>query len=376
MINCLAYDSHRCKSCSLIKYNYEDGLTQKITFLSSYFDPNLFNKPIKSSPIIGYRNKAKFVIGGSLEDPIIGIPSINNNQLVSPLTDCPLHTDTINKLAQLIRSSIAQFKLTPYNIEKRTGEFKYLIISQGYKTNELSIRFGMRSLESFERVKKLYKLLLASNKNINVCSFEVQPKHASIFEGKEIFLSENKYIQHDFESIQLFSSTSNFFQVNSKVAKSLYDKINTRFQNENICISVDLFCGVGGFGQQLLKFSNQVYGIELNSVAIDCANYSVKSNNLSNIEFICDDANNFDKYIKGKVDLLVVNPPRRGIGAHLCELIKKINPKFLIYSSCNTKTLSKDINLLTTHYKIESITPVDMFPLTRHLEVLCILERI
>jgi 23S rRNA (uracil747-C5)-methyltransferase len=348
----------------------------KVDSLKEFFDKAKITVPIKSNKIIEYRNKAKFIVGGDLDNPVVGIPSPSNIKVVSPLVDCPLHTNSINNIALLIKDLICEYKLTPYDINSKSGEFKYLIISEGHETGELSIRFGMRSLESFERVSKLYSYLITTNPNLLVCSFEVQPKHAAIFEGEERFLSSKKYIQHDFGDIQLSSSTSNFFQVNSEVAKKLYDKVYARFKDENINTAVDLFCGVGGFAQQLSRFSSRVYGIEINQVAIDCAKHSASINNLKNIEFICDDANNFENHIKDEVDLVVVNPPRRGIGIDLCKIITKINPKFLVYSSCNPKTLAADIKILSRDYSIESLTPIDMFPLTNHLEVLCILVRI
>jgi len=375
MIDCKAFDSNRCKSCDLIKSPYEVGLNSKIDTLAEIFDQSKFLEPIRSEKIKEYRNKAKLVVGGDLNQPILGIPSPVNIKQVSPLTDCPLHTIEINKMANLIRDNISNYGLTPYDINSKKGELKYIMISEGNNTNELSIRFGMRSLESFERVKKLYKFLVSENKNIKVCSFEVQPKHAAIYNGKETFLTDNKYIQHDFGDIQLSSSTSNFFQVNSAVAKNLYEKVFSRFKNENINTAVDLFCGVGGFAQQISRFSKNVYGIEINQVAIDCANYSINKNNIKNIKFVCDDANNFQKHIKGDVDLLVVNPPRRGIGHDLCHILKRINPKYVVYSSCNGKTLATDIKILSEKYNIESLTPVDMFPLTNHLEVLCFMVR-
>ena len=198
IIECIAFDSNRCKSCSLIKRPYEDGLNLKIETLTELFDKSKILDPIKSEKIKEYRNKAKFIIGGDLDNPIIGIPSPVNIKVVSPLTDCPLHSSEINKIAELICNNISKFVLTPYDVNSKKGEFKYLIISEGYKTGELSIRFGMRSMESFERVHKLYDFLATSNSNIKVCSFEVQSKHAAVFDGEEKLLTHNKYIQHDF----------------------------------------------------------------------------------------------------------------------------------------------------------------------------------
>jgi 23S rRNA (uracil747-C5)-methyltransferase len=375
MINCEAYDSNRCKSCGLIKLSYEDGLNQKIELVQKIFPTIIFSDTIKSHKLVGYRNKAKFVVGGDIAGPILGIPSPGNKLLVSPLTDCQLHTESINQIAISALSGIREFNLTPYSIATKTGEFKYLIISEGHKTADISIRFGMRSLEAQARVEKLFKKLKLSFPTIKVCTFEIQSEHAAIFSGKEIFLSEDKFIQYDFEDIQLSSSSSNFVQVNSLIAKQLYETVFERMKNEQIQVGVDLFCGVGGFAQQLSRFSEKVYGIEIDDVAIECAKYSTKLNNIKNIVFICDDAKNFKQHIKSDIDLIVVNPPRRGLGKGLSLLLSEMNSKYIVYSSCNAKSLAADLNVIGSSYEVESITPVDMFPLTNHLEVLCILKQ-
>lgn len=372
MLNCEAFDELRCQSCQLIKKEYSDGLEIKIKGLEALFKGTevKFNNPICSTDLYQHRNKAKFVIGGTMEAPVIGIPKPQDKFEVNNLLDCPIHSDGINQLALDIQSLILEFKLVPYDIKTRRGEFKYLIISSGYKTKELSVRFGMRSSEALPRVKKLFHKLVDQYPNWKVCVFEIQPKHAAVFEGEEIFISDEKYISHDFEDIKLLSSSSNFFQINSAVAKSLYDQVFQFIQDKNIDCAIDLFCGVGGFAQQMSRVASKVYGIELSGVAIECAKESTKRNNLSNIEFICDDANNFKNHISENIDLILVNPPRRGIGKNLCLLINEMEADYFIYSSCNANSLRQDAEFLADKYELLSLTPVDMFPLTKHLEVL------
>jgi len=365
-ITCEAYIQNRCRSCSSIGEDYDDLLAQKVGRLSLLFPTEKILAPIRTENLLGYRNKVKFVVGGTVENPRLGIPSTQDRFDVSPLLDCPLHCRDLNDIAFFIFNHIEEYKLVPYSIKDRKGEFKYLILSLARKTKEVSIRFGMRSLESFERVKKLQVLLQEKFSNIKVISFEVQPKHAALFEGKTYYLTENKYIEHDFDDFKLLGSTSNFFQVNSDVAKDLYNKVYERFHGESIKLAVDLFCGVGGFAVSMSRFASKVIGIEISDNAIECA----KKLNAKNVEFFCDDALTFPKYNTEPVDLLVVNPPRRGIGKQFSELICEIGPKYLVYSSCNPETLKNDADIFMRDYELESITPVDMFAQTEHLEVL------
>ncbi len=365
-MNCNAFVEQRCRSCSLIEEDYKVALENKIQAIRELFPSAEVAAPIMTKDLQGYRNKAKFIVGGTLEDPTLGIPSPQNKFQVSPLLDCPIHQDTLNEVSIFIRDHIKEYLLTPYNLDTKKGEFKYLILTAARSTGELSVRFGMRSSEARPRVEKLVKILLKTFPTIKVVSFEIQPKHAAIFEGETHFLTEERYITHDFENFKLASSTTNFFQINSEVAKCLYDEVFKRYKNQDINLTLDLFCGVGGFAFSAGRFSKKVIGIELSKNAIDCAK-SIKS---QNVLFHCDDAIKFQLYNKEKVDLLIVNPPRRGIGEKFSKLICDIAPDFFVYSSCNPQSLKADSEIFGKNYELEYLVPVDMFALTTHLEVL------
>lgn len=370
-LKCRAAIEQTCESCSMINCDYEIGLEDKIDKLQKLFPSCEIDQPIRTLALESYRNKAKFVIGGTLENPILGIPSINKKFEITSLEDCPIHNDKLNKIALFIKALIPLYKLIPYDIKSKKGEFKYLILTIGKKTNDISIRFGMRSLESYDRVKKMVLKLQNNFFEIKVVSFEVQPKHAAVLEGKTYFLTDSKFIRHEFNHFNLLSSTTNFFQINSEVAQLLYQNVYDRYKDEDINIAIDLFCGVGGFSQAISRFSRKVIGIELNENAIECA----KELKTENIDFYCDDAFKFRDYHTEAVDLLIVNPPRRGIGEKFSKLICEIKPKFFVYSSCNPTTLKEDSNILMNDFVLENVIPVDMFALTEHLEVLTFWKR-
>lgn len=375
LLKCSAYVEQRCRSCSIIEKEYEEGLSEKIINLKKLFPKIEIDEVIRTKSLIGYRNKAKFIVAGNLENPIIGIPDPKDKFKASMLLDCPLHKQELNDIAYEIKANIKEFLLQPYDLETKKGEFKYLIITSSLGKNEISIRFGMRSSESMPRVGKLAKSLILKFENIKVISFEIQPKHAAIFEGETSYILENKFIAHQFDGYQLLSSTTSFFQINSQVAQELYSRVFEYMKGYQIGTSLDLFCGVGGFSFEAAKFSRSVIGVELSENAIECAKQSLHLNDFKNLKFICDDAFNFKNYLGDeKCDLIIVNPPRRGIGEKFCELINQIGPKFLVYSSCNPDTLAQDATILSQKYKLKKLIPVDMFALTNHLEVLTFWE--
>jgi len=169
-----------------------------------------------------------------------------------------------------------------------------------------------------------------------------------------------------------------FFQVNPKGVSELYAQIRTKAALTKEERVLDLFCGVGSIGIFLASQAKYVWGVELEPAIIACAWQNAKDNRVDNISFFTGDARKFlnaeGSFYKG-VDLLVLNPPRSGISAKMLRAITRLEPKRVIYSSCNPKTLFADLDLIRQEYKLESVEPFDFFPHTPHVECLTVLSR-
>jgi 23S rRNA (uracil747-C5)-methyltransferase len=360
--SCFYFQKDQCKSCDLINLSEEEYKKLK----QSHYNKSL----VLGENFFQSRNKAKFVVSGTIDQPILGLKD-------KEILKCPLHLPLINELAQFLIPFITQAKLPPYNVELKTGELKYLIIFSNQSQTKMMLRFVLRSKEALERVKKLVPDIQKHFPMVELISINLQPNHTSIIEGEEeIILSQNKVITDKLGPFHFVLGPKTFYQVNSPVAEKLFlhaQDISNKIKPQ---IVLDLFCGIGTFAHFCSKEAQRVIGVELSAESIHYAKESANLNGLTNCEFYAEDVFKFLASHKEIIpDLIIVNPPRRGLGEKVVELLLELAPPHLFYSSCNPETLSKDLEELLKFYEISDSTPFDMFSLTSHLEVFTYLKR-
>lgn len=173
---------------------------------------------------------------------------------------------------------------------------------------------------------------------------------------------------------QFYQSISSFFQVNSSLTKDLYDEVLNYVQDIKPNKVLDLYCGTGTIGIYVSQCCNSIFGVDYNPSNIEDANENKELNHVSNIYFICDKVENVIDSFKD-FDLVIVDPPRSGLDSKTKEYLVKINPKTIIYVSCDPVTLARDIKDLSSAYSTISVKPFNMFPRTSHCENVCLLER-
>lgn len=194
--------------------------------------------------------------------------------------------------------------------------------------------------------------------NIDVDSLYLNDKH---IKGKEYLIDEINNFKFSIYPLS-------FYQINKEGMTSIYNKAKEYILNGNTLL--DLYCGTGTIGIWMSDNFKKVVGVEINESSIRNANINKKLNNIKNIEFICSDAKN----IKGKFDFIIVDPPRSGLSKDVIKYINDSNSKRLVYISCNYKTLKRDIELLS-NYSLEDMSICDMFPRTKHIECVVLLQR-
>lgn len=194
---------------------------------------------------------------------------------------------------------------------------------------------------------------------------------ASIYMNNELVFG-SKMISNSLLGYKFMVSKDSFFQVNKEVTEKLYSKVS-EFSGKGKC-ALDLYSGTGTIGILLSKNFDNVFGIEINKEAVDCANINKEINGIHNIDFKCGDAN---KLIKGltDVDVIVVDPARAGLSKDGISNILDIAPKKVVYVSCNPVTLARDLKFLSDYYVLKNICIFDMFPWTFHCESITVLER-
>ncbi|MGO2334793.1 23S rRNA (uracil(747)-C(5))-methyltransferase RlmC [Providencia sp.] len=373
---CEKYMARECRSCQWLELSPEQQISQKqdnLQNLLPYLEPSIF-----LPPIVGlqerFRNKAKMVVSGSVEKPILGI--VNREGKAVSLIDCPLYPKEFTAIFSLLTSFILRAGLTPYNIERKRGELKYLLLTQSWHTGQFMLRFVLRSEKKLAQLKNALPWLQEQLPELSVITVNVQPVHMAILEGEqEIMLTEQHVLREEFNQVPLFIRPQSFFQTNPVVAAKLYQTAREWVRELKITSLWDLFCGVGGFGLHCADKETKLTGIEISAPAIACARQSAAELGLQHVEFQALDSTNFATNRQDIPQLVLVNPPRRGIGKALCDYLSHMQPEYILYSSCNPQTMAQDLEHLTG-YQVCKVQLFDMFPHTAHYEVLTLLKKI
>ncbi|MBS0915096.1 23S rRNA (uracil(747)-C(5))-methyltransferase RlmC [Providencia rettgeri] len=375
-MHCEKYATGQCHSCQWLTLTPEQQIIEKQSQLQALLpaiDTSLFQPPV-TGPQTAFRNKAKMVVSGSVEKPILGIVGRDGQGV--DLTDCPLYPDAFSDVFSAIISFIARAGLTPYNIERKRGELKYLLLTQSHHTGKFMLRFVLRSEKKIEQLKKALPWLQEQLPLLAVITANIQPVHMAILEGEdEIFLTEQRTLREEFNQVPLFIRPQGFFQTNPIVAAKLYQTAREWVKALDIDSLWDLFCGVGGFGLHCAEKDTRLTGIEISAPAIASAQQSADELGLKHVEFKALDSTRFATANQDIPQLILVNPPRRGIGKELCDYLTYMQPEYILYSSCNAQTMAQDLQLLAG-YQVCKVQLFDLFPHTAHFEVLTLLKRI
>lgn len=374
---CSYFNNKTCLSCRFIEVDYSTQLKNKEerlkNALSGFKGPVLL--PSVKSPEQGFRNKAKLAVTGSIERPVLGLIGEKVPDEGREVLNCPVHHPAINNIISFLPEFIRLAQLRPYEIKARNGELKGLIVYFSEGSGESYLRFVMRSRESLDRIRKHFPWLIEKLPSLNCVSVNIQSIHQAILEGdEEIILSENKAILYRFKNVEMKLNPRGFVQTNQTVARQLYQTAALWVKDLNINKFAELFCGQGAFSFFIAPYVCQCIGFEINASAVEEANNTVRRLHLSNMTFRCADAAKVGRDVKEfSPDLLLVNPPRRGLGESLA-LFKEKLAEYIIYSSCSLESLAQDLNELAPLYEVSKVQLFDMFPHTEHFETLILLK--
>lgn len=374
-MSCDYFAKGLCQSCRLMPTSVDKQLEDKQQRLQSLLAelPVEQYLPAVSGAEFGFRSKAKMVVMGAAHQPVLGIPGPDSTPV--SLTHCPLYPSDMQSLLAELEGFVRRAGIPPYRVDKAKGELKFILLTRSAVRGEFMLRFVLRSKDAIARIERELPALLTAFPAIKVVSVNLQPVHMARLEGEEeIFLTEATRLEEVFNGVPLFIRPKSFFQTNPEVAASLYATA-ANWVDELAPQSLwDLFCGVGGFGLHCASADLPVTGIEIEAEAIDCAKTSARALGLENLSFAALDSTDFAKGQQAAQvpEVIIVNPPRRGIGEALCHSLSEFAPRAILYSSCNPETLAKDLALISG-YRIARVQLFDMFPHSDHFEVLCLL---
>ena len=373
---CHYYNEDICRSCSLLELDYLAQLQSKESVLREGLKTLQFLPSIRSSEK-AFRNKAKFSVTGTMENPIIGLLGGDDLDQGKEILSCPLHHSKINELLPDIKKFITNCKLAPYRISERKGELKGLILFHSSQTNQTYLRFVLRSKEPLDRMKKWIPELIATHPHLQVVTANIQPIPHAVLEGKEeIFFTEKLALEHKLGPIEIKVDPRAFIQTNETISQKLYETASSWIKDLKLSRFMELYSGLGLFSMFCASSVDSAMGLEINPSAVEEANRTAHSLGLTHLQFKCMDAEkSLNEMQKFGPEVVLVNPPRKGIGEGV-KIFQQERVPYLIYSSCSHETLISDLLKLENYYQIEKVQIFDMFPHTKHFETLVLLKKV
>ena len=373
----------RCGGCNLRHIQYAETLNMKRNAVQSLVNKTLQTK-IKVEETLGmenpyhYRNKAQYPVGIDKEGkPVIGVFANRTHEII-PIEKCLIQNEQTEEIAKYIVNYIAENHISIYNENTRKGLVRHIVTKVGKKTNEIMVVIVING-EKIPNEKKIVETLIAKFPKIKTIVKNINEKNTNVILGeKNITMYGKGYITDKLGELSFKISPLSFYQVNPVQAEKLY---TIGVESANITqkdVVFDLYCGIGTISLFMAKYAKKVYGIEIVKQAVEDAVENAKTNNIENAKFIAGDVEEvLDDLINNKKiipDIVMVDPPRRGLDKTSIQNILKIKPKKLVYISCNPATLVRDLKELEESYEINSIKPVDMFPFTSSVECVAVLQ--
>lgn len=325
-----------------------------------------------------YRNKAQFPIGMDGNTPIMGFFKTGTHEIVNT-EHCYIQHPVNDVLTKIVKEYIAKHGLTVYNEKSRKGLLRHMVSRISYETGDVMVIFVINGKdlpykeELIERLKKKVKNLKTVVQNMNTKNTNV------IFGDKTTTLYGEGYIMDRINELSFYISPRSFFQVNPMQTKVLYEKALEYADLTGEETVFDLYCGIGSISLFLAQKAKKVYGIEIVPEAIEDAKKNAELNNLTNTEFILGAAEEEvpKLYEKGiTADVVVVDPPRKGCEEKVLETMVKMDPRRIVYVSCNPSTLARDLAYLEENgYETREVQPVDLFPHSAHVECVALMYK-
>ena len=372
----------RCGGCNLRHIKYEETLNLKQNIVQNLVNKALINK-ITVEPTVGmknpyhYRNKAQYPVGIDKEgNPIIGVFA-NRTHDVIPMQNCLIQDTESENIAKFILEFIKQNDISVYNENTKKGLFRHIVIKKGLKTEQLMCILVING-RNIPYEKELIAKLNNKFPNIKSIIKNINIKNTNVILGTEnINIYGNEYIEDIMGEYVFRISPLSFYQVNPVQAENLYNLAVDMAEISKNDVVFDLYCGIGTISIFVAKYAKKVYGVEIVKEAVDMAIENAKRNHVENIEFLDGDAEYVvDKLINDDgitADVVIFDPPRKGLDNKTIDNILKILPKKVVYISCNPATLVRDLTKFENYYDVLKIQPVDMFPFTSHVETVSLL---
>ena len=377
--------ARQCGGCQLQALSYDQQLVFKTNKVKGHLERIGGFTDIPMEPIIGmdelfhYRNKAQFPVGRNKEGKIVTGFYAGRTHNIIENRDCALGVAENKEVLDRVIAHMEKYGIEPYNEATGKGLVRHVLIRYGYFTKEVMVCLilnGNKLPKEEQLVKSLCEIPGMTSITINV-----NKKHSNVILGEEIrLLWGQEYITDRIGDISYQISPLSFYQVNPMQTQKLYAKALEYADLHGQETVWDLYCGIGTISLFLAQKAKFVRGVEIVPAAIENAKENAKLNGLENTEFFVGKAEEVlpREYKKNGVyaDVIVVDPPRKGCDETLLETMIEMNPERIVYVSCDSATLARDLKYLCERgYELRKVCPVDQFGMTVHVETVVLLSQ-
>jgi len=375
-----------CGGCQMQELDYAEQLKFKEKKVYNHLKRIGGLENIPMEPIIGmehpwrYRNKAQFPIGTGKDGyPVAGFYAGRTHSLIPvPGLDCMLGCEENKILLSIVLTFMREFKISAYDENLHKGLVRHVLLRKGFASGELMVCLVING-SKLPHAEVLVERLKAAG--VASVSLSVNKEKTNVIMGLEIInLYGPGYITDKIGNIEYRISPLSFYQVNPVQTERLYGTA-LEFADLSGGETVwDLYCGIGTISSFLAQKAGKVYGVEIIPEAIDDARANAERNGIKNVEFFVGKAEEVlpEQYEKNQIyaDVIVVDPPRKGCDSVCLDTILKMAPKKVVYVSCDSSTLARDVKYLCENgYEVKRVRPVDMFPMSGHVETVCLLSK-
>ncbi len=377
--------ARQCGGCQLQALSYDQQLVFKTNKVKGHLERIGGFTDIPMEPIIGmdelfhYRNKAQFPVGRNKEGKIVTGFYAGRTHNIIENRDCALGVAENKEVLDRVIAHMEKYGIEPYNEATGKGLVRHVLIRYGHFTKEVMVCLilnGNKLPKEEQLVKSLCEIPGMTSITINV-----NKKHSNVILGEEIrLLWGQEYITDRIGDISYQISPLSFYQVNPMQTQKLYAKALEYADLHGEETVWDLYCGIGTISLFLAQKAKFVRGVEIVPAAIENAKENAKLNGLENTEFFVGKAEEVlpREYKKNGVyaDVIVVDPPRKGCDETLLETMIEMNPERIVYVSCDSATLARDLKYLCERgYELRKVCPVDQFGMTVHVETVVLLSQ-
>lgn len=367
--------SKKCGGCQDLKTPYELQAMRKQQMIADLFKKETL--PIlKMADPYHYRHKIYARFGYDHHHRLVGNMYEESTHHLVNSSQCLIQHTMANQLIKDLCQLCQELKIEPYDEKTRKGILRHVYLRIA-KEDQSILMVIVTSTPFFPKSNVIVQKMIERYPQIKTIILNQNAQFGSMILGKQDkVLYGNGYIQDWIDGVSFRISARSFYQVNPVQMEKMYQRALDMANIQKQDVVLDMCCGIGTMTLLAARKAKHVIGVEIVPQAIQDAIYNAKQNRIKNVSFYCDDMTAFMEKLMDRPDVVLLDPPRSGMGERFMQQLLKLSPKKIVYVSCNPYTQKQDLMMIEGGYRIEKILPIDLFPFTKHVETVVLMTKV